>query len=89
MVRARYLLVTLDLGAERPRDALQKLDAAPKPGGPSWRLPYLRWQALKQRGWQREADDALGEARRRDPEACPALEADVQRGASCTTCAAR
>ena len=40
---------------------------------------FARQQALKQRGWQREADDALAEARRRDPEACPALEADVQR----------
>jgi tetratricopeptide (TPR) repeat protein len=78
MVRARYLLATLDLGADRPRDALARLEAAPAPAGPAWRLPYLRWQALKARGWQREAEDALLEARRINPEACAALQAEVQ-----------
>jgi tetratricopeptide (TPR) repeat protein len=77
LLRARYLLVTLDLGSERPRDALARLDAAPRPPSPSWRLPFLRWQALKARGWNREAEDALVEARKVDPEACAPLQAEV------------
>jgi tetratricopeptide (TPR) repeat protein len=76
-IRARYLLVTLDLQADRPRDALTRLDAAPKPPGPSWRLSHLRWDALKARGWQREAEEALAESRRVDPEACPPLKDEV------------
>jgi len=75
--RARYNLALFELNADKPREALARLDEVQKPR--SWRFFYARQQALKQRGWQRESDDALAEARRRDPEACPALEADVQR----------
>jgi tetratricopeptide (TPR) repeat protein len=76
LIRARYLLVTLDLGADRPRDAMARLDAAPRTPQPVWRLPFLRWQALKARGWNREAEDALAEARKIDPEACAPLQAE-------------
>ena len=77
LIRARYLLITLDLGADRPRDALARLDAAPKTPSPGWRLPFLRWQALKARGWNREAEEALAEARKIDAEACAPLQAEV------------
>lgn len=73
--RARYNLALIELNADRPREALARLDAVKQPK--SWRFWFARFSALKQRGWQREADDALAEARRRDPEACPALEAEV------------
>lgn len=75
--RARYNLAMLELNGDKPREALARLDEVTQPR--SWRFFFARQQALKQRGWQREADEALAEARRRDPEACPALEADVQR----------
>ena len=75
--RARYNLALVELNADRPREALARLDEVKRPR--SWRFFFARQQALKQRGWQREADEALAEARRRDPEACPALEADVER----------
>ncbi|MCA1664154.1 MAG: hypothetical protein LC659_07790, partial [Myxococcales bacterium] len=75
--RARYNLALIELNADKPREALARLDEVKHPL--SWRFYFARQQALKQRGWQREADDALAEARRRDPEACPALDADVQR----------
>jgi tetratricopeptide (TPR) repeat protein len=77
LIRARYLLATLDLGVDRARDALVRLDAAPKPPSPLWRLPYMRYQALKARGWNREAEDALLLARKIDPEACPPLQSEV------------
>jgi tetratricopeptide (TPR) repeat protein len=77
--RARYNLALVDLNSDKPREALAQLDEVKHPGARSWRFAFARQQALKQRGWQREADEALAEARRRDPEACPALEADVQR----------
>jgi tetratricopeptide (TPR) repeat protein/transglutaminase-like putative cysteine protease len=72
--RARLFLAELDIGADHPREALARL--APEKAR-SWRVPYLRWQALKARGWAREAEDALAEARKLDPEACAPLEAEV------------
>ena len=75
--RARYNLALIELNADKPREAIARLDEIAHPR--SWRFFFARQQALKQRGWQREADEALAEARRRDPEACPALEADVLR----------
>ena len=79
--RARYNLALIELNGDKPREALARLDELKRSGDGdrSWRFAFARQQALKQRGWQREADEALAEARRRDPEACPALEADVQR----------
>ena len=73
--RARYNLALLELNADRPREALARLDEVKQ--ARSWRFFFARFQALKQRGWQREAEEALAEARRRDPDACAALEADV------------
>ena len=75
--RARYNLALVELNSDRPREALARLDEVRKPR--SWRFFFARQQALRQRGWLREADEALAEARRRNPEACPALEADGQR----------
>ena len=75
--RARYNLALIELNSDKPREALARLDEVAHPR--SWRFFFARQQALKQRGWQREADEALAEARRRDPEACPALEADILR----------
>ncbi|HEY2747408.1 MAG TPA: DUF3857 domain-containing protein, partial [Polyangia bacterium] len=75
--RARYNLALYELNNDKPREAIARLDEVAHPR--SWRFYFARQQALKQRGWQREADDALAEARRRDPEACPALEADILR----------
>ncbi len=74
--RARYNLALMELNADRPREALARLDQVT--ASSSWRFQFARYQALKQRGWAREADLALAEARRRDPEACLALLADVE-----------
>lgn len=74
--RARYNLALMELNADRPREAIARLDQVHE--GKSWRFAFARYQALKQRGWQREAEEALAEARRRDPEACLALGAAVQ-----------
>jgi tetratricopeptide (TPR) repeat protein len=72
--RARYLRALMALNAERPREALGWLeDTRTK----DWRFSFARYQAWKARGWLREAEEALAEARRLNPEACPALEAEV------------
>jgi tetratricopeptide (TPR) repeat protein len=73
--RARYNLALMELNADRPREALARLDEVK--GVHGWRFAFARFQALKQRGWAREAELALAEARRLDPEACQALVADV------------
>lgn len=77
LVRARYTRAMMSLGAERPREALQRLEAAPPGGRAYWRFAYARWQALKARGFQREAEAALVEARALHPDACAALEAEI------------
>jgi tetratricopeptide (TPR) repeat protein len=73
--RARYLRALMALNAERPREALGWLEEQKTK---DWRFSFARYQAWKARGWLREAEEALDEARKLNPSACPALEAAVQ-----------
>ena len=68
-VRARYNLALMELQDDHAEKALARIE-----GAPGWRAEYLRYQALHARGWQYEAERALGEARRIDPDACVPLE---------------
>ncbi len=77
MVRARYMRALMSLNADRAREALGRLAEAPKNAPPYWRFAFARYQALKARGWLREAEEALDEARRLHPEGCAPLEAEV------------
>jgi tetratricopeptide (TPR) repeat protein len=73
--RARYNLALMELNADRPREALARLGAAGPIAAHDWRFAFARYQTLKARGWQHEAEQALASARRLNPEACPPLEA--------------
>jgi cellulose synthase operon protein C len=75
LARARYMRAVMALGADRPREALAKLNDAPQGDPPYWRFAVARHQALKARGFNKEAEDALAEAARLHPEACPVIEA--------------
>jgi cellulose synthase operon protein C len=78
--RARYNLALTLLNNDKVREALATLDDA-RAGGAfrkSWQEAFGRYQALKQRGWQREAELALDDARKIDPEACQPLAAAVE-----------
>jgi predicted Zn-dependent protease/transglutaminase-like putative cysteine protease len=77
LARARAMRALIALNADRPREALSRLADAPKTSAPYWRFAFVRYQALKARGWLREAEEALAEARRTHPDGCAALEAEI------------
>jgi tetratricopeptide (TPR) repeat protein len=77
LLRARYNLSNIALEADHPREALDRLSEGPAPRIPSWRMAFARHQAYRSRGWEREAEEALATALKLNPEACPALEAEV------------
>jgi len=76
LVEARYRLAMMAFEADRPRDALARLADAP-PSVRSWRFALARYLALRAREWLPEAEAALAEARKIDPEACPPIEAEL------------
>jgi tetratricopeptide (TPR) repeat protein len=78
LARARNLRVQMAMAQERPREALARLDEAPAGGPRYWRFAFARYQAYRARGWSREAEEALAEAKRMHPDACPLFEAEIQ-----------
>jgi len=77
LARARNLRVQMSMAQERPREALARLDEAPSGGPAYWRFPFARYQVYRARGWAREAEEALAEARRLHPDACALFEAEI------------
>jgi len=77
LARARAMRALIALNADRPREALSRLADAPRGQPPYWRFAFVRYQALKARGWLREAEEALAEARRLHPDGCAPLEAAI------------
>jgi tetratricopeptide (TPR) repeat protein len=81
LARARAMRALIALNSDRPREALQRLADAPRDksgAAPAyWRFAFVRFQALKARGWLREAEEALAEARRLHPDGCAPLDAEI------------
>ena len=75
-LQARLALADQDIDDEHPDRAVKSLGAAPP--SESWRLPWLMFRALRAREWNVEAERALAEARRKNPEACTPLEGEVE-----------
>jgi tetratricopeptide (TPR) repeat protein len=68
-------LSRLDLHDERPREALARLGEAVKGAPGRARIELMRNEIYEARGWDREAELALDDAERKNPESCRALEA--------------
>ncbi len=80
LVRARNLRAQMSLNADRPREALARIAEAPPPRAGAaayWRFSFVRYQAYKARGWLREAEAALVEARRLHPTGCALYAAEI------------
>jgi tetratricopeptide (TPR) repeat protein len=77
LYEARYRLAMMAFESDRPRDALARLAEAPPPPAPSWRFALARYLSLRAREWMTEAEAALAEARRIDPDACAPIEAEL------------
>ncbi len=75
--RARYNLAGMDLELDHPREAIERLAEAKGTTHGNWRFPFARYQALRMRGWNEEAEHALAEALTLNPEACPAISAQA------------
>src|SRR5262249_28972989 len=74
LARAAYHLALLDLQDDRVREALERLDASPRPPGlVSWQV--LRAQGLRARGLAEEADRVLAAAAAEAPRSCELLPA--------------